>query len=273
MNAVSTQHGVRAVIFDISGTVLDYGSRAPVGAFVELFSRHGVSVTPEEARRPMGMHKHDHIRAMLSDASIGERWAQANGSMPTPAVLDELYTEFAPLQVEFIKRHCDVIPGAVDVTKELRSRGIKIANTTGFDSTMIGDLIKLAGRAGYEPDLWVCPDDVGQGRPAPWMIHHAARRFDLYPLSTFVKVGDTPVDVAEAKNAGVWAVSVVRSGNEVGLSPAEFAQLSDKDRQTRLDSARAKLQATDPHYIIDSVADLMPVIDEICTRIARGEKP
>jgi phosphonoacetaldehyde hydrolase len=273
MNETKSPSGVRAVIFDISGTVLDYGSRAPVAALVELFARHGVSITPEEARRPMGMHKHDHIRAMLSEPPIAKRWAEANGGMPSAAVFEALYTEFAPLQVEFIKRHCDVIPGAVEVVCELRSRGIKIANTTGYDSTMIGDLIKLAARAGYEPDLWVCPDHVGQGRPAPWMIHHAARHFGLFPLSTFVKVGDTPVDVAEARNAGAWAVSVVRSGNEVGLSPTELAQLPNKDRQAKLESARAKLQACGPHYMIETVADLMPVIDEISTRIARSEKP
>ncbi|MBK7931754.1 MAG: hypothetical protein IPJ98_31015 [Bryobacterales bacterium] len=37
--------GVRAVIFDISGTVLDYGSRGPVVAFVELFARHGIAIS------------------------------------------------------------------------------------------------------------------------------------------------------------------------------------------------------------------------------------
>jgi len=40
---------------------------------------------------------------------------------------------------------------------------------------------------------------------------------DIYPMKTFVKLGDTPNDVAEAHAAGMWAVSVVRSGNEVGL--------------------------------------------------------
>src|SRR5580658_6429057 len=136
--------GVQAVIFDISGTVLDYGSRGPVMAFIELFRRHGVTVTHEEARRPMGTHKRDHIWAMLSDPSIAERWEKANGERPTTELLEILYKEFTPLQVEVLKRHCDVIPGVPAVVKELRARGIKIANTTGFDSGMMTDLIKLA---------------------------------------------------------------------------------------------------------------------------------
>jgi len=77
---MSANHGVacvRAVIFDISGTTLDFGSRGPVGAFVELFGRHGVTVSEEEARGPMGTHKKDHIRTMLTEAAISEpmlRW-------------------------------------------------------------------------------------------------------------------------------------------------------------------------------------------------------
>ena len=92
---------------------------------------------------------------------------------------------------------------------------------------MMRGLVELAARGGYEPDLWVCPDQAGGGRPAPWMIFHAAKQLDVYPLSTIVKVGDTPADVAEARSAGAWAVSVVRSGNEVGLSEEELARLSD----------------------------------------------
>lgn len=265
--------GVRAVILDISGTTLDYGSLAPVSAFIELFKRHGVTVTADEARAPMGTHKIDHIWTMLSDPSIKQRWAQVNGSPPDRSVLESLYQEFGPIQIEIVKDHCDLIPGVTDVVKRLRARGIKIANTTGFESSMMTDLIRLAAEGGYSPDLWVCPDQVGKGRPAPWMIHHAAKELNVYPLSTFVKVGDTPVDLEEAHNAGVWGVSVIHSGNETGLSQEDLQKLSPAERQDRFDRARAKLSAFGPHYIIDSVADLMPVIDEISSRIYRGERP
>ncbi len=112
--------GVRVVIFDISGTILDYGSRGPVLALVQLFARHGVTVTQAEARRPMGAHKRDHIGAMLADPSIAERWEKANGAKPSREGLDALYEEFTPLQMEVLKRHCDVIPGVPGVVQELR---------------------------------------------------------------------------------------------------------------------------------------------------------
>lgn len=274
MNSQNPDHcGVRAVIFDISGTVLDFGCRGPVAAFVELFARHGVGISAEEARGPMGTHKRDHIWTLLNDASIAARWETANQSRPTLGLLDQLCVEFAPLQTEVLKQYGDVIRGVPQVVAGLRARGIKIANTTGFERCMIANLIPLAAQGGYTPDLWVCSDQVGKGRPAPWMIHLAARELGIYPLHTFVKVGDTPADVAEGHAAGAWVVAVVHSGNEVGLSEAELAAMSPTEREARILAAHEKLAACGPHYLIDTVADLMPVIDDIAERITRGEMP
>jgi len=172
-----------------------------------------------------------------------------------------------------LKRHCDVIPGVPELVKELRRRGIKIANTTGFDTGMMVDLIQLAAEGGYSPDLWVCPDQVGKGRPAPWMAFYAARQLDVYPMRTFVKVGDTPSDVAEAHAAGMWAVSVIRHGNEVGVSKEELESLPAGEHEALCREARARLAVLGPHYIIDSTADLIPVIDDVSARLARGERP
>ncbi len=273
---MSTNHqaaGVRAVIFDISGTTLDFGSRGPVVAFVELFGRHGVTISEEEARKPMGTHKKDHIWTMLTEPSISERWTKANGAAATRADLDELYDEFTPLQMEVLPRHCDVIPGVPEVVRQLRARGIAIANTTGFDTGMMGDLIRLAGEGGYTPDLWVCPDQVGKGRPAPWMAFHAAKQLNVYPMSMIVKVGDTVADVEEAQAAGMWAVSVLRHGNEVGLSRAAVEELTPAELEEVMGRARARLASKGPHYIINATADLISVVDEISARIARGERP
>ena len=265
--------GVRAVIFDVSGTVLDYGSRAPLLAFVDLFARHGVTVSEAEARRPMGAHKKDHLWAMLSDPAICARWTQAKGAQPTRELLDRLYEEFPDVMKEALKNHCDVIPGVAAIAKELRRRGIPFANTTGFDADMMKDLIVQAGAGGYSPDLWVTPDLVGEGRPFPWMAFYAARKMGVYPMSSLVKVGDTLIDVAEGHNAGMWTVSVVRTGNEVGLSEQELQGMPAAQRDSLIAAARSRLESVHPHYIIDAVADVMPVIEEISRRIERGERP
>jgi phosphonoacetaldehyde hydrolase len=150
---------------------------------------------------------------------------------------------------------------------------VKIANTTGFARALMRDLIPLAEAGGYRPDVWMCPDDVGAGRPAPWMIFEAARRLGVYPMSAIVKVGDTPIDVREAHAAGVWSVSVLRHGNEIGLPRAAVEALPEAEWEQRALAARTRLLAEQPHFIIERTADLLPVLDDIDRRLREGEKP
>lgn len=230
-------------------------------------------MTEAEARAPMGKHKLDHIRAMLADPGVAARWREQHGADASESDIQRLYHEFTPLQVEILERHSDVLPGVPELVQQLRARGIRIANTTGFESNMMDGLKRRAADGGYVPDLWVTPDLVGKGRPAPWMAFYAARQFDIYPMSDFVKVGDTLADIEEAYAAGMWSVAVVRHGNEVGLSREEFNDLSPDDQKLRLAAAGARLAVKKPHYIIDSTTDLLPIIDEIDARIARGGRP
>ena len=70
---------IQAVIFDWAGTTVDYGCFAPVQAFQEAFAHHGVPVTLEETRKPMGMLKRDHIRTMLRMERIARAWEETHG--------------------------------------------------------------------------------------------------------------------------------------------------------------------------------------------------
>ena len=70
---------VKAVIFDWAGTVIDYGSLAPMGAFVETFGEFGVTITIAEARGPMGMAKRPHIIAIMALPRVAEAWTKGHG--------------------------------------------------------------------------------------------------------------------------------------------------------------------------------------------------
>ena len=63
---------IKAVVFDWAGTIIDHGSRAPMGAFVKVLSDFQVPITVAEARRPMGLPKWDHIKALLTHPLIGQ---------------------------------------------------------------------------------------------------------------------------------------------------------------------------------------------------------
>ena len=51
----------KAVVFDWAGTMIDFGSFAPMGVFVKAFEKFGITASIEQARAPMGAPKWNHI--------------------------------------------------------------------------------------------------------------------------------------------------------------------------------------------------------------------
>jgi phosphonoacetaldehyde hydrolase len=148
-----------------------------------------------------------------------------------------------------------------------------VASTTGYPTSIGIQAAELANRQGYKPDVIVCADEVPAGRPEPWMLLRALELMRVYPPSSVVKVGDTRADIGEGLNAGAWSVGVSRTGNYVGLSEDELERLGPDDRRARIEGAEAELRKSGAHYVVESIADLQPVFDDIERRLARGERP
>jgi phosphonoacetaldehyde hydrolase len=264
---------LQAAILDWAGTTVDYGSFSPIRAMQQAFRRHGIAVSDDEVRRDMGLLKKDHIRSLLHLPAVAEAWRQYSGRPPAESDVEELYRDFQPLQLARLERDSDVIPGVADAIERMRRRGLKIGSTTGYTRPMLEILLKKAATQGYEPDCSLVPDDVGGGRPLPWMCYEIALQLKVFPLESFVKVGDTVADTEEGLNAGMWTVGVVRTGNMVGLTQAQFAALSPAEREMRIQTGRDRLLEAGTHYVIDSVSDFDLVFDEIDVRLERGERP
>ena len=264
---------VRAVIFDWAGTTVDYGSMAPVDAFIELFHRHGVTVSAEEARRPMGSYKKDHVRLILDMKPVTQQWQRLFSRLPSPEDVEVLYREFIPLQTEVIGHHAGVIPGVAETVDWLRKQGILIGSTTGYTREMMNSSLPRAAAAGFSPESTVCADEVPAGRPAPWMAITSAMQLGVYPMEACVKVGDTLVDIAEGLNAGMWTVGVTKTGNGLGIPLAEVEAMPPKDLASRLEAVSDRLLGAGAHYVLEEVAQLPEVINEIAEHLARGERP
>ncbi len=260
---------LRAVIFDWAGTIVDHGSRAPVAAFREVFRRRGVEVSPETARAPMGLAKRDHLAAMLEAGDCKSAWRGAYGRDPSPADLDALYAEFLPIQCEILPQYAAVIPGAVELMRQLRQRGLALGSTTGYSRAMLDVLEPLAARQGLTLDCVVCADQVPAGRPKPWMLFAAAQALDAYPPEALVNVDDTTAGITAGRNAGAWSIGITRTGSELGLSLEESKACDPQDLQRRLEAATRKLQAAGAHIVLESVAGLPNALDDIENRRLR----
>ncbi len=264
---------VRAVIFDWAGTVVDHGSLAPMGAFVDAFAAFGVPLTVADARGPMGMAKRPHVEALLALPHVRQAWTARHGRPPDGRDVDAVYADFLPRTVAAAADHARVIPGVADVVGALRGAGLRIGSTTGYTREIMAAITPAAAREGFGPDSLVCTGDTPEGRPTPFMIYRSLLDLGVWPAWAAVKVDDTEVGIAEGLNAGTWTVGVAVTGNLFGLSLEDTEALSAAEFDRRRADAADRLTAAGAHYVVDGVADLLPVVHAIEGRLARGERP
>jgi len=264
---------VRAVLLDWAGTTMDFGCMAPAVVFVKVFERAGVPITMDEARAPMGAHKRVHIQKITELDAVRARWQARHGRPPGEADVDRMFADFVPLQLECLSEYSTLIPGTLEVVAALRAREVKIGSTTGYLREMMAINLADAKAQGYEPDATVCASDVPAGRPYPYMCLQNMLDLRVWPVEACVKVDDTLPGIEEGLNAGMWTVGLAVSGNEVGLPLAAWQALPPAEQQARRERAHARLRMGGAHWVVDTIADLLPCLDDIEARLARGEKP
>jgi phosphonatase-like hydrolase len=103
------------------------------------------------------------------------------------------------------------IPGARQVLRDLRSAGVKVCLSTGFQPSTRDALLDALGWR-VEVDLALSPADVGRGRPAPDLVLGAMARLGVDDPGAVAVVGDTVSDLEAGHAAGARAVVGVLSG-------------------------------------------------------------
>ncbi len=254
---------IAAAIFDWAGTMIDFGSLAPVRAMAAVFDAAGMPVDAAAIRRHMGLAKRDHVIAILRD----------RGAAFTDADVDALMAALEPAMLASAAEHADLIPGATQAVDWLRRRGARIGSTTGYTRTMMAGLIPAARAQGYAPEAIVCAGDVAAGRPAPLMIWKALTDLGAWPVSRCIAIDDAPAGIAAGRNAGVWTVGVAASGNAVGLSLADYRALTHAGRTQIEEVAAGSLIAAGADMVIASVADLPDAVDRIEAALTLGQLP
>ena len=264
---------LQAVLLDWAGTTMDYGCYAPAVVFREVFKRQGIEISIEEAREPMGAHKKVHIRQITKIPAVARRWHETLGRPCGEADVETMFTDFIPLQLACLAEYADLIPGTLETVAAFRKRGLQIGSTTGYTGEMMAILQEEARKRGYQPDSTVCATDVPAGRPAPWMCLANAQNLGVFPMESIVKIGDTLPDIGEGLNAGMWTIGLAKTGNEIGLNEAEIDALPPDDYDRLIDRAYLRMNQAGAHYVVDGIADALPCLDAIESRLARGEKP
>ena len=122
----------------------------------------------------------------------------------------EIYRDFNA-QLNEAYRTVPPIAGAEEAIRKLRENGYLLAATTGFDREIVVPIFRRLGWEKYFAAI-VASNDVSRGRPSPYMLFHAMETAGVDSVAAVMAVGDTPLDLQAASNAGLRGMVGVLSG-------------------------------------------------------------
>jgi phosphonatase-like hydrolase len=191
---------LKLVVLDIGGTLIGDHGEVPE-AMLGAFSRHGITVSPQEFSEWRGASK----RGMV------QHFVEQRGPKDGRAMLIEaIYSDFTATAGKAYEK-VQPIPGAEQALKELQALKLILATTTGFDRPLTTQILSRLGWQHYFAAS-ITSDDVVDGRPAPYMLFRAMEAAHVNETAQVMAVGDTPLDLQAANNAGLGAAIGVYSG-------------------------------------------------------------
>jgi phosphonoacetaldehyde hydrolase len=105
------------------------------------------------------------------------------------------------------------------------------------------------------------------------MLWQAMAQLKAWPAGRCVAVDDAPVGIEAGRNAGLWTIGVVASGNGVGMDTNAWAALDSTAQAERLKPVIASFTKVGADFVIQSVADLALALDAIEQAVDAGRHP
>ena len=190
-------------VFDIAGTTVEEHNAVYV-ALEHAVRAAGATPSPVDMQRWMGADKTEAITALLSTAGLA--W-------PAPEVVAAVYLDFRHRLAQAYQAVPPTpLPGVQQALASLRAAGLKVALTTGFSREVTDALLASLGWTDGVVDAVVCAEEVGAGRPAPYMIFRAMQLTGVHDVRRVLVAGDTTLDLQAGRNAGAGAVLGVLTG-------------------------------------------------------------
>lgn len=192
-------NSIRLVVLDMAGTTVN-DTFAVHDSMVRAFIDHKLTIDRKIASAVLAIPKQIGIRLILSEHFHLSDETKVKS-------IHNSFLEHINSYYKFNENVCET----KDTSKlfvYLRDRKIKIVLDTGFNKET-ADLIveRLAWNSLI--DGLVCSDDPTIGRPKPGMIYKAMEITGVSESAHVVKIGDTPNDIMQGKNANCkWSIGV-----------------------------------------------------------------
>jgi HAD superfamily hydrolase (TIGR01549 family) len=186
---------VRAVIFDVEGTLVD-SAFPTLLCWQQLLREYQLDFSTAELHHFSGLGSNDMLSCLLP-AGIAAATRKEMVSRQ-----EELY------RTKYLST-VTALPGIPTLIERLKAADIQVALATTSDRAMLDHYLGIAGCA---PDLFdaiACGADADRTKPDPQLLHIALRRLSLRASPRIVGVGDTPYDAEAALACGLMPVGVL----------------------------------------------------------------
>ena len=196
---------IEMIVFDMAGTTVK-DNREVENCFLEAVNQTGLTTTHDEINSMMGWSK------LAVFEKLWKKELPKAYEHDLAKRIDYSYSVFKKiLESHYLNSEIFPTEGSVEIFKYIKEQNIKIALTTGF-YRKVTDIIlhKLGWDEGLNAvhtgsqliNASISSDEVTAGRPAPYMIFRAMELCNITDVRKIIKIGDTPSDLAEGKNAG-----------------------------------------------------------------------
>lgn len=233
-----------AVLFDLDGTLLD--TTQAIYESLKYTIRHFTGATPkdEELHPYMGLPVFEQFSKLLPGRAV------------------EACEVYEAHNLSIHKDYVKPYPGAVDVLQALKANGVKIALVTSKRRRTATVGLEIAGIT-HLFDATVFCEDTPENKPHPAPVlkaldllgctQESASINQTFPLNVLM-VGDSPWDIASAKNARRFLEEKAKSS---GSGPSPAVPVIKTAGVTYGAFPKEAVAAQNPDYILDSISQVL----------------
>jgi len=182
---------VHGVILDVDGTLVE-SNDAHAHSWVQALEAFGYKVAFEKVRPLIGMGGDKVLPELIGvskDSHLGEEISQLR---------EKIFKEqYLP--------HLRAFPGAKDLLKEIRKRGLQLAIASSAKPDELKALLQIVGDS-HLIEEETSSKDVQRSKPDPDVMHVTLKRIGL-PANEVIMIGDTAYDIESANKVHIDTIA------------------------------------------------------------------
>jgi len=236
MQTPATSPAFTAILFSLSGCLVDFGARTIPLTLQRLYPK---------------ADNHQSLQQALGREPLAEEWQAYQQTLCETAC-----------------EHAEATHAALPLLEQLHQQSVPCA---WLDELPRDASISMASAL---PD-WLPGISSHSMRPwpAPDAIWRSLIELQVDQLEGCVLVSGEPRLLQAALNAGIWTIGLAISGPLCGLAPADWQSLPMSERDRLRSQATLSLYRLGVHSVIDQLSDLPTCLADLSLRRHKGEKP